>query len=127
MNPMKSIQHGARQAGGSFAILILLILLISFIEPRFLNRVNLINVLRIASITVLAVYGQTLVLLTGEIDLSMGSVAGMVSVMVGISLNWFGLPLVPSFIIGLASGTLLGLLNGILVFHVKLPSFIITF
>lgn len=115
------------QAGGSVLVLLLLVVIVTSADPRFLSTTNLINVLRIASITVLAVYGQTFVLLTGQIDLSMGSVASMVSVVLGMSLSWYGVPLFPSVLIALLAGSALGFLNGILIFRFKLPSFITTF
>lgn len=121
----KSGQNELRSAAGGFVILLVLIALFAILQPRFLNPINVRNIVRIAAIAVLAAYGQALVLLTGKIDLSMGSMAGFVSVVVGLTVQDLGI--VPAFGIGLAAGAALGLVNGVLIFHYRLSAFIVTF
>ncbi len=114
-----------KSAGGALAILLILAVVFSLLQPRFLNPANVRNIFRIAAITVLAAYGQALVLLTGKIDLSMGSLAGFVSVIVGMVVRELGI--LPGFAVGLMTGAILGLVNGILVFRYRLSAFIVTF
>ncbi len=114
-----------RSAGAGLAILVVLVTAFALFEPRFLNPINVRNIFRIAAITVLATYGQAFVLLSGKIDLSMGSLAGFVSVIAGMSLKRFGIA--PSFAIALATGVAIGVATGTLVFLFRLPAFIITF
>ena len=117
--------HELKAASGSFGLLIGLCILLSVLDPRFLKPDNLLNVLRIASITVLAVYGQALVLISGKIDLSMGSTAGIVSIALALCMLRF--PIFPSILIALLLGAFIGFVNGLLIFRYRLPAFIITF
>jgi len=123
----EAFKRRMQESSASLILLGVIIVAMVFLDRRFFSATNIINILRIGAITVIAVYGQTLVLLTGQIDLSMGSMASLVSVIIGICLTWYNLPLAVSLIIGLICGILLGLVNGVLVFYFNLPSFIITF
>jgi ribose/xylose/arabinose/galactoside ABC-type transport system permease subunit len=114
-----------KDASASVVLLLLLIVFFAVVDSKFLRTQNIINILRVASITVLAVYGQTLVLISGKIDLSMGSVAGIVSAVLAMCLQ--KLPIFPSIVIVLALAALIGLIIGILVFGFNFPAFIITF
>ncbi len=123
----EAFKRGLKETSGSLILLLFIVVLFSILDSRFLTTINLTNVLRIGAITVIAVYGQTFVLLTGQIDLSMGAVASMVSIVIATCIASFGIPLIPSLLIGLLLGLFLGFINGVLVFYFKLPSFIITF
>ena len=114
-----------RVSSGSFGLLLGLGILFAILDPRFLKPDNLLNVLRIASITVLATYGQSLVLISGKIDLSMGSTAGITSISLALCLLRF--PMLPSVLVALLVAAFVGFINGILVFGYRLPAFIITF
>ena len=62
---------------GIFWALVLLIAIMAFSQPAFLSRGNIINILKQSSITGILAVGMTLVLITGGIDLSVGSVLGV--------------------------------------------------
>jgi rhamnose transport system permease protein len=102
--------------GGAFAVA----------SPRFLTAGNITTVLYTAAILAIAAAGQTLVVLTGNLDLSVGSVMGLVAyVMYDLSGRFDGLHglVLP---IGLAIGALLGLFNGVLVAILDIPAIVAT-
>lgn len=90
----------------------------------FLSRNNLLNIFRqTATITVIAV-GMTFVISCAEIDLSVGSIAGLSSVVGAMTISSYGL--VPGIIAGLAVGLIVGATNGALVSLLGIPSFLVT-
>ncbi|RAK10608.1 ribose ABC transporter membrane protein [Halanaerobium saccharolyticum] len=106
--------------------LLALIIILSFLSPYFLTIPNLLNVVRQVSIIAIVSFGMTMVILTGGIDLSVGSMlafSGAISA--GMIIN-SGLNVFLAILIGLAAGTALGLFNGIAVAKAKLPAFIVT-
>lgn len=93
-------------------------------DQGFLTSVNLLNILRqTATITVIAV-GMTYVIACAEIDLSVGSVAGLASVSCAMAISNWGL--VPGILAGLAVGLIVGTINGGLVSMLGIPSFLVT-
>ena len=107
-------------------ILIVIFLLISILSPYFLTKSNLIAVFRGMSFYVIAGIGMTLTLLVGEIDISIGSVAGMGAIMVTWLASRIGLPPVFAIIVTLVACSVVGLVNGVLVVKFKLPPFVAT-
>ncbi|PTV98499.1 ribose ABC transporter membrane protein [Halanaerobium saccharolyticum] len=106
--------------------LLALVIVLSFMSPYFLTVPNLLNVVRQVSIIAIISFGMTMVILTGGIDLSVGSMlafAGAISA--GMIVNT-GLNVYLAILIGLAAGTALGLFNGLAVAKAKLPAFIVT-
>ncbi|BCW53666.1 ABC transporter permease [Arthrobacter sp. StoSoilB19] len=93
-------------------------------DQGFLSPQNLLNIFRqTATITVIAV-GMTYVISCAEIDLSVGSVAGLSSVCTAMALAQWGL--VPGILAGLAVGLVVGSVNGALVSLLGIPSFLVT-
>lgn len=93
-------------------------------DEGFLSATNLLNILRqTAIITVIAV-GMTYVIACAEIDLSVGSVAGLSSVVTAMALSRFGL--LVGVLAGLAVGLIVGTINGGLVSLLNIPSFLVT-
>jgi ribose transport system permease protein len=93
-------------------------------DQGFLSPNNLLNIFRqTATITVIAV-GMTFVIACAEIDLSVGSVAGLSSVVAAMALSHWGL--VPGVLAGLAVGLVVGSVNGGLVSLLGVPSFLVT-
>ncbi|PZQ90727.1 MAG: ABC transporter permease [Leifsonia xyli] len=90
----------------------------------FLSSTNLLNIVRqTATISIMAV-AMTFVIANAEIDLSVGSIAGLSSVVTAMTVTQFGL--VPGILAGLASGAVVGAINGGLVAWLKIPSFLVT-
>ncbi len=110
---------------GIFPILILIILLFSFLNENFLSSHNMTNVLRQASINIVLASGMTLVILTGGIDLSVGSILATSSVIaISVSLHPVLAPI--AIPMGLLFGLVIGIVNGALISFVGLPPFIVT-
>jgi ribose transport system permease protein len=105
--------------------LVLLCVLLAFLSPVFFTSNNLLGVARAFSLTAIAAIGQTMVIITGGIDLSTGSIIGLSSLSTGILLV-NGWPSVAAILAGLAVGTAFGACNGLLITRVGLPPFIAT-
>lgn len=111
---------------GVVVFLVLLILVFSLLAPRFLTLGNGRSVLFTAAILAIAAAGQTLVVLTGNLDLSVGSIMGVSAYVVfDIAGGSPGLqPLV--VVLAIAIGAVLGLINGFLVAVLEIPSIVAT-
>lgn len=109
-----------------FGLLIGLSLFIFFVNPNFGKLTNVINILRQGALLYFLAIGMTLVILTGGIDLSNGSVLALSSCVAALAIK-SGAPIMAGVLISLAIGMLCGLANGILVTRVKIPPFITTF
>lgn len=107
----------------STLVFVVLVVLASILSPYFFSITNIFNILQQASIVGCLAVGQTFVILTGGIDLSVGSIVAISSVISAMS-QAFGLLL--SCLMGLGIGVAFGFLNGVLVTKGKLPPFIAT-
>ncbi|MGH2783009.1 MAG: ABC transporter permease [Thermoleophilaceae bacterium] len=104
--------------------LLFVVFAVALSDEGFLTSNNLLNIIRqTATISVMAV-AVTFVIGAAEIDLSVGAVAGLASVLCAMALDAYGL--VPGIIAGLLLGVLVGSINGALVVVVGIPSFLVT-
>ena len=105
----------------------LLVAVTAILEPRFIETDSLRNLALNASIFAILAAGQTLVLVTRNVDLSVGSVLGLSAYFAGdlLSKN-AGLPLPLVFLLGIALGAACGLINGILVTWGQVPALVVT-
>ena len=87
----------------------------AIIYPRFLTASNLTNVLWSVCVIAMMCTGAIYTPITGGIDLSVGSVAAIASIVVNHLMNVMGVPMWPSLLITLVIGTSFGLLNGFVV------------
>jgi ribose/xylose/arabinose/galactoside ABC-type transport system permease subunit len=136
--PIRTAPTGAARAGtvlrrivsareaGLAAVLVLLVVFLSLASPYFLTQSNLTVVSRQIALSLLIAIGMTFVILAGQIDLSVGSVVALVSVLTGIFLVNLGLPVLVGVALALACGTAVGLVNGTIFAHTKIPSFVVT-
>ena len=93
-------------------------------REQFLDSNNLLNILRqTAMISIMAV-AMTYVLSAGEIDLSIGMVAGLASIVAAVAMDSYGI--VGGVVAGLATGAIVGLVNGVLTTRIGIPSFLTT-
>lgn len=121
VNLPKSIKQFLSTLSG----LIVLLIIFSISNKNFFTTDNILNVIVQTTPILLIAIGQTYVLITGGIDLSIGSniaISGVVTAMLMKS----GLPIFLSIIIGLLTATAVGVANGALVTYGKLPPFIVT-
>jgi fructose transport system permease protein len=107
-------------------VLLISITAFSIIAPRFLGIGALSTVLKQVTVTGFVALAQTLVILTAGIDLSVGAILVICSLIMGNLAVVSGVPVLLAVLIGLFFGGLMGLLNGVLVAKVKLPPFIVT-
>ncbi|SER40046.1 monosaccharide ABC transporter membrane protein, CUT2 family [Faunimonas pinastri] len=117
--------HTVRQYGGIVAALIVLCVIFSVANPRFLQVNNFLNIMQQVTVVAIAAFGMTYVILLGEIDLSVGSIIAVAG-MVGAQCFAFGLGFVPTVVITLLSGVVMGGINGFVSAKMRLPSFIVT-
>lgn len=104
--------------------LILLCIGLTILQPRFLSAGNLQNILSQVMVLGIIAIGQTLVILTGGIDLSVGGIAALSTMVGGLVMMQSGVAW--GIIVMLLTGLLLGTINGILVAYVGLAPFIVT-
>ena len=107
-------------------ILVLSVLFFGMIAPRFLQPAALSTVLQQVTVTGFIAIAQTLVILTAGIDLSVGAILVICSLIMGNLAVFSGVPVGLAVLIGMFFGGLMGFLNGFLVAIVKLPAFIVT-
>ncbi len=124
MRENKSIGKILRDFGLLFAIVII-ITIMSIISPVFLTSQNIINIIRQISINGILAVGMTCIILTGGIDLSVGSLVAVTSVICG-SMLLSGYNVFITCIVGVAVAVAFGLFNGVLVAKVGLQPFIAT-
>lgn len=108
----------------TFGILVILVILASIISKGvFMQPQNIINILNQNAILMLVAFGQFLIIALGGIDLSVGAVMALTSVLV---VYFQHLGMWASFAIAAAAGALVGFINAYLVVYRKLPAFIVT-
>ena len=114
-------------------ILLILIIFLTVSQSGFLTVPNLFNILRNMSLQGVIAFGMTIVIISGEIDLSVGSTVGLTGVIIAVltgSLAKHGIPMEYGVLIGIAVAlivaALIGLFSGYLLTVIKMPSFIIT-
>jgi D-xylose transport system permease protein len=106
--------------------LILIWVVFDFLNPNFLSPRNLTNlVVQIADIGIVSV-GIVLVLLLGEIDLSVGSVYGLGSAVMAVLSVKYGWAAAPAMGAGILTGTVIGTFQGFFFTRFKIPSFVVT-
>jgi rhamnose transport system permease protein len=112
---------------GIVVALILLIAVTAALEPRFVESGSLRNLALNASIFAILAVGQTLVIVTRNVDLSVGSVLCLSAFLAGDMLSGHqGRSLVLVFVLGIALGAACGLLNGVLVTWGQVPALVVT-
>ncbi|WP_043930996.1 ABC transporter permease [Bacillus sp. EB01] len=111
--------------GGVLAALFALVILFSFLSPHFLNTNNIFTILSQVSIIAIMAFGMTYVLMIGEIDLSVGSIAALSGLILGLALTW-GLSGPIAVLVTLLVGALAGFTNGLISARLRIPTFIVT-
>jgi ribose transport system permease protein len=120
-----SALRGFFQRFGLLISFLLLCVVLSLLSDRFLTPGNWVNILRQSSINLIIAIGMTYVILTAGIDLSVGAVLAL-STVVTADLLQRGIPILPTVILGLTLGGVLGLASGVLISRVKVPPFVAT-
>jgi rhamnose transport system permease protein len=112
---------------GVMATTLIAFAVVAIIEPRFLMYDNLRSVMLYIPLIVVVAMGEMMVILTGNIDLSLGSILGFSGMTVGLLfIRIEDFPIFPAFLLGTLVGIGLGLFNGLLVSKLRLPAIIVT-
>ena len=111
---------------GIYIFLVILIIFFSSMTSAFFTFDNFIVILRQVSIIGICAFGEALVVITGGIDLSVGSVVALSGVIAASLSKFFNVPLPLAFLAGIAAGGICGLLNGVLTTKVRIPPIIVT-
>jgi ribose transport system permease protein len=110
----------------AFATLVALLVFFSFANSAFFTWSNLSGILLSTAVIGILALGTTFVIITGGIDLSIGTGMTLAAVMTGIFLVNLQLPFAVGVLGGIATGALMGLINGVNIAMLKLPPFIAT-
>jgi rhamnose transport system permease protein len=112
---------------GIVGALVALIAVTGILEPRFLHADSLRNLALNASIFAILAAGQTLVIVTRNVDLSVGSVLGLTAFMTGLMLSDHpGIPILVVVLMAMGLGAACGVLNGVLVTFGRVPALVVT-
>ncbi len=122
LNRLNQILRG----GGSYVILLLIVLLLTILNSQFLTVSNLLTVALQTSIIAIVAIGMTYTIITGGIDLSVGSVAAFSGALAAGLATRNGLGTYPGILIGLAAGAGLGLISGVMIVYGRIPPFVST-
>ena len=110
----------------AFGTLIVLVIFFSIASSNFFSWSNISSILLATAVIGILALGTTFVIITGGIDLSIGTGMTLAAVMTGIFLVNMQLPLIVGVIGGIATGALMGVINGVNIAILKLPPFIAT-
>jgi ribose transport system permease protein len=125
--PKRSIlRSDATQKLLAFAGLLVIFAVFSVLSPYFLTKDNVLGILLATGVNGVLALGVTFVIITGGIDLSVGTVMTLSAVMTGVAVTNAGLPIPVGIVAGLATGMICGLVNGLVIARMKVPPFIAT-
>ncbi len=120
------LKHQFQQIWQVLAALVLIYLVFFTLSEPFRSLDTLLSIFGQASILAILACGTTVVLISGGLDLSVGSIFAVVGVVVGIVLAEYQLSVPVAVMIGLATGAVLGAINGTLQVFTRVPAFIVT-
>ena len=115
-----------RKELGTFVLLTVLCIVLAILNPSFISGANLQNLARLIGIYGIFSIGLGLVIITGGIDLSVGSVFALLGVLLSIFLVEWHLPAAIAVLLVVAIATFLGFVNGFLITRIKIQPFIVT-
>ena len=110
----------------AFGALVILFIVFSLASPYFFTFSNVVGILVSTAVNGLLAIGVTFIIITSGIDLSVGTVMTLSSVMAAVVVKNLGLPVPLGILAAILTGTLAGILNGLMVSKIKLPPFIAT-
>ena len=120
------MRSDAMQRVLAFAALIVIVFAFSLLSPNFLQFDNVVGILIATTVNGILALGVTFVIISGSIDLSVGTVMTLSAVMTAVFITLWQLPAPVGIVAGIVTGGLAGLVNGVLVAKLKIPSFIAT-
>ena len=115
-----------RPESGIILILVVFVTIVTIVNPTFLSWSNVVNILRASGFTMISVVGMSMILITGGLDLSIGSTFALGAVLCGLAITDWGLPVPVGILIGLLLGAACGTVNGLLIVKTGIPPMIVT-
>ena len=112
--------------GGPLIALFFLMAYLSFASPHFLTARNLANVSVQSSINAILAVGQTMVIITGGIDLSVGAVLALSASVAAVAMTYYRQSMLVGILLGLGTGALVGSVTGTVIAKAKIPDFVAT-
>ncbi len=122
---IEKFKNGKIAEGNLILILLAVIILLAIFSPTFLTTNNIKNLVRQTSIIGIVAIGMTFVIISGGIDLSVGSILGVSSIISAMMMA-NGTSIFTAVIVSILACTMLGIINGVIVFDGKVPPFIAT-
>lgn len=113
--------YGLLQA---LAVLAVLVVVMSILSPRFLSWINISNLMGQMAVNLIVAAGMTIVMISGEFDISVGSVVALAAAVSAALMQAIGV--VPAVVLSLLIGPAIGFLNGVITTKGRIPSFIVT-
>jgi ribose transport system permease protein len=124
--PPSIARMGRFREGGIFVALIVICAMLTIATPKFLTSYNIGIVIRQVSFVAIVAMGQTMVLLTGGIDLAVGSIAGLCGIMGAIVMAKAPVDPYIACLLAMGLGLLIGAISGFFIAYVKMNAFIVT-
>jgi len=125
-NGKSLLRSDATQKLMAFGTLIVLIIVFSLASPNFLKFNNIVSIILSTAVNGVLAVGVTFVIVTGGIDLSIGTTMTFASVIGGVLISFWKLPVLVGVLGALAAGALVGLISGTIIAKLKMPPFIAT-
>ncbi|WP_416799226.1 ABC transporter permease [Ciceribacter azotifigens] len=122
----KKASSGVHQKLLASASLIVMLIFFSLASDKFLQTSNLIGILQATSVNGVLAVAVTMVIITGGIDLSVGTLMTFTAVIAGVVLTYLGMPLPLGIAAAIGTGALCGFVSGTLIARMKIPPFIAT-
>lgn len=110
----------------AFSALFVMFIVFSLASPNFFQFSNIVGILLATAVNGVLALGATFIIITGGIDLSVGTVMTLSAVMTGVFITKMGLPVPVGILGGLLTGATAGLINGTVIAKMKLPPFVAT-
>lgn len=122
-NYLGSLVH--KQESSIIIVLILYTILVSLRNSTFISQGNIFNILNASGFSLITIVGMTLILITGGLDLSVGSVLALGGVITGMACQ-AGLPVPIAMVLGVLTGVAIGTINGGIIVKTGIPPLIVT-
>jgi len=120
------LSTATRQKLLAFAGLVALLVFFSIASPNFLQKDNIIGILQSTAVNGVLAVGCTFVIISGGIDLSVGTLMTFCAVMCGVVLTYWGMPLPVGVLAAIVVGAFCGMTSGLVIAKMKVPPFIAT-
>ncbi len=120
------ITFGQQREATVFIVLVALVVYFQAVAPAFSTRDNLVNISQITAPVAIIAIGEVLLLVCGEIDLSVGFIFVFAPFLMHYLIDYYGVPVMPAILVSLLMGIVIGFINGFITVALRVPSFIAT-